>query len=240
MGVLALHGSNYKAGQLAALDRHNLRENRHYSNKEIDRSRTKENVVLVRAENSLYQEAKRRIEKEVAPYQKRKLRKDANWITEFVVTVPEGVREQREESIRYCRAVIDYFGGRVGVDNIISAVVHMDETTPHMHLDFTPIVGHTLSAKKIMTRRFLQSLHDELPQYLQKKGFSVERGVHEPELARQKSRNIHRYKREMETQKETLGKQIQVLQAVKQELQKENYKMAERLISRMKSRGYDR
>lgn len=240
MGVLALHGSNYKAGQLAALDRHNLRQNMHYSNKEIDTNRTKENVILVRSENSLYQEAKSRIEKEVIPYQKRAIRKDANWITEFVVTVPEGIREHREESLRYCRAVIDYFGGRVGVDNIVSAVVHMDETTPHMHLDFTPITQNSLSAKKIMTRQFLQSLHDELPKYLQKRGFAVERGIREPELAREKSRDIHQYKKEMESQKQELGKQIQALRAVRQQLQKGNYKMAERLVNRTKSYGYDR
>lgn len=240
MGVLALHGSNYKAGQLAALERHNFRQNRHYSNKEIDGNRTKENVVLVRSENSLYQEAKSRIEKEVAPYQKRAIRKDANWITEFVVTVPEGIREKSGEAVRYCRAVVDYFGSRVGVDNIVSAVVHMDETTPHMHLDFTPIIDHKLSAKKIMTRQFLRSIHDELPRYLQKQGFAVERGAHEPELAREKSRDIHRYKKEMESQKQELGKQIRALRAVKRQLEKENYKMAERLNNRMKSHGHDR
>ena len=40
---------------------------------------------------------------------------------------------------------------RVGEDNIISAVVHMDEKTPHMHLCFVPLTRDgRLSAKEIL------------------------------------------------------------------------------------------
>lgn len=238
MGVLALHGSSYKAGQLAALDRHNYRLNQHYSNREIDSNRTKDNIVFIRPDGGLYRAAKRRIEQEVLPYQKKGLRKDANWAVEFVVTVPEGVREQKETSMRYCKVVLDYFGKRIGAENILSAVLHMDETTPHMHFDFTPIVGHSLSSKKLMTRSFLRSLHDELPLYLQKRGFDVKRGKHEPERFGEK--NIRQYKQDMEQQKQTLGKQIQTLQELRQQLQGENYRIAERLIEQVKSRGHSR
>ena len=240
MGVLALHGSNYKAGQLAALERHNLRLNKHYSNREIDGARAKENVILVHTEESLYQAVKKRVEEEVLPFQKRAIRKDANWLTEFVVTVPIEIRKSREESIRYCSAVVDYFGEKIGVDNIVSAVIHMDETTPHMHLDFTPIAEHKLSSKKIMTRQFLLSLHNEIPQYLQKRGFSVDRGIYEPELAHKKSRSIRRYKKDMEKDKVLLGKQIKALEEIKGQLLVGNYKLAKKVVDTVYRREKNR
>ena len=33
----------------------------------------------------------------------------------------------------------DFLIGRVGRENIVSAVVHMDEKTPHLHLTFVPL-----------------------------------------------------------------------------------------------------
>lgn len=116
----------------------------------------------------------------------------------------------------------------------------MDETTPHLHFDFTPIVGHSLSSKKIMPRSFLRSLHDELPLYLQKQGFDVERGKHEPERSGEKNKSLRQYKQDMEQQKQTLGKQLQALQGLKQQLQGENYRIAERLVEQVKSRGHSR
>ena len=43
-----------------------------------------------------------------------------------------------------------FFAKRYGEDNIICAVVHMDETTPHLHLNLIPIAGGRLCAKKIV------------------------------------------------------------------------------------------
>jgi hypothetical protein len=59
----------------------------------------------------------------------------------------------------------------------MSAYIHMDETTPHLHMDILPLTvdGH-LSRKKIWTRQCLIQLHDELPDYLRGNGFDVVRG----------------------------------------------------------------
>lgn len=237
MGVLALHGQSYKAGQIAALDRHNFRLNRNYGNENIDTDKSKDNIVLIAPENGLYKAVKERLEKEVIPYQKRKLRQDANWLTEFVVTMPDNVRET-EQVKRYCEVALTHFGEKVGKENLISAVIHMDEATPHMHLDFTPITkDHRLSSKQIMTREFLTKLHDELPVILKRAGFEVERGtpVAAAEKA-EKARNIREYKRDMEKEKKELGRQIKALTLIKENLIQGNLEMAKRVLEKMKGR----
>ena len=67
---------------------------------------------------------------------------------EFMAALPP--RDQREFFTR----AVDFMASKVGRDNILSAVVHMDERTPHMHLCFCPITegksGKSLSAKVIL------------------------------------------------------------------------------------------
>jgi hypothetical protein len=53
--------------------------------------------------------------------------------------------------------------GRFGKDNIFSAVVHMDEATPHLHIEFVPLTSDgRLSAKAVLGGRVeLQRLQDD-------------------------------------------------------------------------------
>ena len=56
-----------------------------------------------------------------------------------------------EEQKAYFTMALDFISERVGEKNILSAVVHMDEKTPHMHLCFVPITpDNKLSAKSIL------------------------------------------------------------------------------------------
>ena len=55
-----------------------------------------------------------------------------------------------------------FFADRYGEGNIISAVVHMDETTPHLHLNLIPIADGRLCAKTLFDRKELQSLQTDL------------------------------------------------------------------------------
>ncbi|WP_101875778.1 MobV family relaxase [Lachnoclostridium edouardi] len=240
MGVLALHGQSYKAGQIAALDRHNFRLNKAYSNENINIEKTKDNITLIAPQNGLYKAVKARLEKEVIPYQKKIIRKDANWLAEFVVTVPSDI-EGPDNIKRYCSVVVDHFSDKIGKENLISAVIHMDEATPHMHLDFTPItVDHRLSSKQIMTREFLTKLHDELPEILKKAGFEVERGT--PVVAAEKaekSRSIREYKKDMEKEKKELGRQIKALTLIKENLVEGNLDLAKRVLEKMKGRAQE-
>lgn len=67
---------------------------------------------------------------------------------EFMTALPA------EEQKKFFRLVAELFEKEIGRENIISAIVHTDEKTPHMHLCFVPLTpdGH-LSAKKIIGDR---------------------------------------------------------------------------------------
>ncbi len=240
MGVLAIHGQSYKKQQLAALDRHNLRLNKTYGNLNIDLSKSKDNVILIKPKGGLFQAAKARIEQDVLPHQTRALRKDANWIAEFVVTMPDDVRDLAQIK-EYSEAVLDHFSEKIGKENIVSAVIHMDETTPHLHLDFVPITkNHKLSSKEIMTRTFLTGLHDDLPKILQKSGFNVARGESTAKADRaMKSRDIQTYKKDMEAAKADLTRQIKALELIKQKLIHGNVALAKQIIEKFRSHGND-
>ena len=54
-----------------------------------------------------------------------------------------------------------FFMDRYGAENVVNATVHMDETTPHMHLGVVPITGERLSAKNLFTRKELISLQTD-------------------------------------------------------------------------------
>ena len=82
-----------------------------------------------------------------------RVRRDSVMLVETLITAsPEFMNSlPPAEQRAYFAAALDFVSGRVGKQNIISAVVHMDETTPHMHLCFVPITKEgKLSAKTML------------------------------------------------------------------------------------------
>ena len=66
----------------------------------------------------------------------------------FICGLPPA--EQRE----YFQRAYDFIAGRVGERNIFAATVHLDETTPHMHLCFVPLTkDNRLTAKEVLGNR---------------------------------------------------------------------------------------
>ena len=49
-----------------------------------------------------------------------------------------------------------FFSDRYGEENIISVMVHMDESTPHLPLNLIPIAEGRLCAKQLFDRKALQ------------------------------------------------------------------------------------
>ena len=64
---------------------------------------------------------------------------------------------------------------KYGYENMLSAVVHVDETTPHMHLNFVPINDGRLSSKSLFDRQKLAELQTELWEQVGKK-YGLQRG----------------------------------------------------------------
>ena len=78
----------------------------------------------------------------------------------------------QEEFFEDC---VKFFADKYGAENIVSAVVHMDETTPHLHLNLVPITGGKLCSKDLFSPKKLSLLQTELAEVVGKK-WGLKRG----------------------------------------------------------------
>lgn len=97
---------------------------------------------------------------------------DDNLMVDWVITLPEDVPpEKAKEFFQHC---YDFCSERYGSENVISAWVHMDETTPHMHFSFVPVVKsedgtERLCAKERISKFELTKFHPTLQKYVEEK-----------------------------------------------------------------------
>lgn len=98
------------------------------------------------------------------------IRKDAVTLCSWIVTVPKDLPEDKHEA--FFKGSFDYLAERYGIDNVVSATVHNDETTPHLHFAFVPIVKDEkkgfdkLRANNLETPSSLKNLHRDMQKYL--------------------------------------------------------------------------
>ena len=206
MSYLVLHMDKFKKEAIRGIQSHNRRERESHSNPDIDYDRSAANYELHEVASSNYAEAiQNRIDDLLLV---KAVRKDAVRMCGLIVTsdkaffdalTPEETRRFFEES----KAFLTEF---VGAENVVSAMVHMDEKTPHMHFLHVPVTPDgRLNANKIYTRQSLRKLQAGLPAHLQSRGFVIERGVEQtPGSAKR-----HLDTREFKQQQEALEKLIQ-------------------------------
>ena len=165
-------------------------------NKDIDLSKTHLNYDLVESNFNLYQRVKKRVEevRENSRIQKNSVVDVSNIITLNKEQFEEWGEDKSKE---YFREVYNYFCDEFGKENVVSAKVHMDETTPHMHLHFVPIKDGKLQCRSVLNQSRFNKVHTNAPKYLQEKGFNVVRGSGKTK-ERGNIDNIHEYKKEIE------------------------------------------
>ena len=148
MAYAILRFAKRKGGAAKAIAAHNERTKEAYaSNPDIDKSRTVQNYHLIAPRWSYGQEIRHRISMAGC-----RVRKDSVKFVDTLVTVsPEFARVHEAEMPEYFNRAFGFLKERIGEENIISAVVHMDEKTPHLHLCFVPLTkDKRLSAKEIL------------------------------------------------------------------------------------------
>ena len=186
------HIAKYKASAVGKLCAHYNRwqgiDNPNVSRENIDKSRTHLNYTLgvyekdgkrfigkVRGSAS-WATVKGRIDAVNARAKaegKRATRKDAVVMADMVVTLPPNVPP--EDAYKFFWNSYQYIADRVGRGNLMGGYVHMDETTPHMHVPFTPILDGRFNYKKMCDRKFYQTFHKGLGDHLaQKMGYRPE------------------------------------------------------------------
>lgn len=148
MAYAILRFAKRKGGAAKAIAAHNERTKEAYaSNPDIDKSRTVQNEHLIAPRWSYGQEIRHRISMAGC-----RVRRDSvKFVETLITTSPEFAKAHESEMPEYFERALGFLKERVGEENIFSAVVHMDEKTPHMHLCFVPLTkDKRLSAKEIL------------------------------------------------------------------------------------------
>lgn len=187
MSYAIIRNEKLTRAQAMGAYKHNERKTKNHSNKNIDSSKTELNYYLKKNELSYIKEFDRIKEKYDL---KGQIRSNSNIMCEMVFTSDQKFFAEigYEESKRYFKESYDFICKykNLGEQNIISAVVHMDEDTPHMHLLFIPVV-HTTDKQgnkidKVCCRDFwrgknsYRDLQNAYFKHISEKGFKLERG----------------------------------------------------------------
>ena len=173
-GIMRFH--KYKGPEIGQIEAHNERTKEKYaSNPDIDPARKHLNYNLLSPPPKYRAEAERQIAQAGC-----RTRKDSVRLVETLITAsPEFFQNKSQQEIRaYFERALEFMKTKQNPDTIISAVVHMDEKTPHMHLCFVPLTEDgRLSAKDILgNKKKLTQWQDEYWSYMVKKYPDLERG----------------------------------------------------------------
>lgn len=202
-----------KSDNLVGIGNHNQRRFSNHSNKDIDVSKSHLNYDILDKVKSYKTDIEGYINANKSS--KRAVRKDAVLVCEWIITSDSDFFESMSpaDTREYFQTAIDFFAKRYGSKNLMYAQVHLDERTPHMHLGIVPFdKDNKLTAKTMFDREALQDIQNELPLYMNERGFKVERGRSGSEA---KHLTVQEYK---DVQKE-IKKQSEVLDGVKKELE---------------------
>ena len=164
----------FHKNDVAPVERENERDENYISdNPQIDRARTKDNYRLI-SHTETYTEFINYRLKELNLFP----RKDAVVMNSFVVGSDKTFFDKMGKMQRYnfFSDCTKFFAERYGKENIISAVVHLDETTPHMHLNLMPITPDgRLCSKQLFDKPQLQQLQTNFYEEVGKK-YGLQRG----------------------------------------------------------------
>ena len=166
-----------KLSSLGKIDAHHERRKEEYrSNPDIDPSRSHLNYHIIRPEKSYRALALERIQTVGA-----RKRKDSVILQDTLVTAtPEWIlAKPPNEQAAFFDCAFEFFENEFGRENIISAVVHLDEKTPHMHLCFVPITkdGRLSSKEVIGGPNGLVRLQDRFYEHMHQRYPDLDRGI---------------------------------------------------------------
>lgn len=159
----------FTKGNVKGLSIHLDRKTTNHSNKEIDVERSHLNYDLCEKEGDTLSRMNERLE-QVHCLNRADVKVCADW----VVTLPESLKAKTDDEQRkFFEKTYEFLTNRYGGEkNVLSANVHNDETTPHLHFAFMPVVfdvkkqREKVSAKEVLNRKDLQTFHQDLDNFL--------------------------------------------------------------------------
>ena len=179
-----LRFAKYKGPEISQIEAHNERTKETYaSNPDIDPTRTHLNFHLIKPQDRYRAESNRQIKEAGC-----RTRSDSIRVMEALFTAtPEFFKgKKRSELKEFFGEALEFIKQNQAPETIISAVVHLDEETPHMHLCFVPLTeDKRLSAKDIAgNKKKLTQWQDKYWEHMVKKYPTLERGETASETGR--------------------------------------------------------
>ena len=179
-----LRFAKYRGPEISGIEAHNERTKEKYaSNPDIDPSRTHLNFHLIKPERKYRAEAERQIAEAGC-----RTRSDSVRVVEALITAtPEFFKgKKRSELKEFFNEALEFINQNQAPETIISAVVHLDEKSPHMHLCFVPLTeDKRLCAKEILgNKKKLTQWQDKYWEHMVKKYPDLERGESASETGR--------------------------------------------------------
>lgn len=170
-GLLVAHVEKYTKGSVQGLSIHWDRKTENHSNQDIDNELSHLNYDLCEKEGNTLSRMNNRLS-EVHCLN----RKDVKVCADWVVTLPESLKDaSNKEHLEFFEKTYEFLVNRYGGEkNVLSANVHNDETRPHMHFAFMPVVWdekkqrEKVSAKEVLTRKDLKTFHQDLDKFLKR------------------------------------------------------------------------
>ena len=139
----------YKGQTISMIEAHNERMKEAYaSNPDIDMQRSKLNFHPINTNGRYLGEVDKLIQSSGC-----RVRKDSVKMIEALITAsPEFFEGKKPREVKaFFDRALEFMKSKQAPDTYISAVVHVDEKTPHMHFCFVPLTpDNRLSAKEIV------------------------------------------------------------------------------------------
>ncbi|EAE9930577.1 MULTISPECIES: MobV family relaxase [Bacilli] len=209
-------------GSVKGLSIHFERKTDNHSNEEIDVSRSYLNQDLMQDNSDMISRFDERLENVYCMK-----REDVKALGTWVVTLPDELKNEKQNNQnKFFEETKEFLDKRYGKENVVCAVVHYDETTPHLHYAFIPVTfdekkqREKVSAKEVLNRKDLQTFHDDLDKHLKEKLPFYEKGIlNDKTLPFENVEQVKKYNDELKKLTEEKQKEITELKKVKQEFQ---------------------
>ena len=177
MASVILRFSKQKSNPATKIEAHHERTKEEYkSNPDIETSKSKNNIHLIAPQMRYKAEVDKRIKESGC-----RVRKDSTRFVDTLITAsPEFFWDMTQEKmVEYFQRAVDFIKSKIRPDMIFSAVIHLDEKTPHLHLCFVPLTeDNRLTAKEILGNRAkLSKWQDEFHEFMVKFYPDIERGT---------------------------------------------------------------
>jgi hypothetical protein len=213
-----------KSTGIGLAQRHNLRQytDKHPAPKNINTELSKNNYSMFKCPTRKFADIIKNRVQAVQDQQKRQIRKDCPRALEYMITAsPEFfLGSDDDNQKKYFENALEFIKKRHGEENLVSAEIHLDEETPHLHVIVVPIRQLEdgkikLDPKSFCTPKELRDLQTNFNKQVAKR-FGLERGEYESEAkhqtTEQHNKKLCRENRELEKQKNEIKSDIETLE----------------------------